>query len=273
MATDIQAPEDVRLLPLPEVVGIQREAPDIPSPSPGMIFVATEGELGYNVPLQFDEYINTYGGYEFIGLPITHASRLDSKSLEQCYLNLCLQGELTVDGLLDVSPVPLGYDYHQKFFEPGGVSTVVDDITIHTWESKPLVAPQEEQELGVIVLSGGQPAEGVAIELIVQQPGEERIYPLPPTDENGETRLRLDPINAGSGTLVPYTACARMRNQQKFCVLDSFVIWDMGTVEITPALPAYKTSYLPFVMRNLHLYMPAFFNRYLSYMPFIGNER
>jgi hypothetical protein len=113
----------------------------------------------------------------------------------------------------------------------------------------------------------------VAIELIVQQPGEERIYPLPPTDENGETRLRLDPINAGSGTLVPYTACARMRNQQKFCVLDSFVIWDMGTVEITPALPAYKTSYLPFVMRNLHLYMPAFFNRYFSYMPFIGNER
>jgi hypothetical protein len=151
---------------------------------------------------------------------------------------------------------------------------ITEDITIRTWESKPLVAPEEEQELGVIVLSSGQPAEGVAIELSVQKPGGgERIYQLPPTDELGETRLRLDPMNAENGTLVPYTACARILNQQKFCVLDSFVVWDMGTIEITPTLPPFKTSYLPFVVRNLHFYIPAFVNYYLTYMPFIGNER
>ncbi|MGW8251118.1 MAG: hypothetical protein ACWGO1_10790, partial [Anaerolineales bacterium] len=273
MATDLQTPNDVRLMPLPEVVGVLREAPDLPNPAPGMSFVPTEGNLGYNVPLQFDQFINSYGGYAFIGLPITHVSRPDSTSFEQCFVNMCLTGKLSVDGTLTVSPLPLGYDYRNTMVERSEPAKITEDITIRTWESKPLVAPEEEQELGVIVLTGGQPAEGVPIELRVQKPdGGEKVYQLPPTDASGETKLKLDPLNAENGTLVPYTACAQMLNQQKFCVLDSFVIWNMGSIEITPTLPPFKTSYLPFVMKNLHFYIPAFLNHYLTYMPFVGNE-
>lgn len=263
LASDIQASADVRLIPLPELVGRLREAPSSPDPKPGMLFVPIEENLGYNVPVPIDEYIKSHGGYELVGLPISHVSRMNGSRLEQCFVNMCLQGDLQVDGTLAVSPVPLGYDNDSL--------TQVDDVTIRTWESKPLVAPHEEQELGVIVLSGGVPAAGVAIELGVHQPdGDERIYQLPPTDDRGESKLKLDPMNAKSGTLVPYKACAQLKNQQRFCVIDSFVIWDIGRVEITPTLPPYQTSYLPFVMRNLHLYLPAFLNHYLTYMPFVG---
>ncbi len=263
LASDIQAPAAVYLLPLPELAGRMREAPSKPDPKPGMVFVPIDEDLGFNVPIPFDEFVNKHDGYELVGLPISHLSRLNGSQLEQCFVNMCLQGVLQVDGTLSVTPVALGYDYDDK--------SEIDDVTIRTWESKPLVASHEEQELGVIVLSGGEPAEGIAVEMGVHQPdGKEKIYQLPPTDERGELMLKLDPMNAESGTLVPYKACAQLRNQQRFCVLDSFVIWDMGTVEITPTLPPYQTSYLPFVMRNLHLYMPAFLNHYLTYMPFVG---
>jgi hypothetical protein len=49
------------------------------------------------------------------------------------------------------------------------------------------------------------------------------------------------------------------------------VIWQSGSEEIKTILPPEKTSYLPFVIKNFHMYVPAFVNRYTTFMPFIGN--
>jgi hypothetical protein len=274
MATDIQSSGDVELRPLPELVGKLREAPGAPSPVPGMRFYPIQENLGYNVPLSFDQYIQAHGGYEFVGEPITHVIRPDAQSIEQCYLNMCLKGELNPNGSMKVQPLALGLSYRDIYNPVEGSSSLSNssELTVQLWESYPLIAPNQDQEIGVVVYSVGKPVPQAPVELTLRMPnGDEQVYALPPTNQQGETRLNLGPISAENGTLVPYRACVQMQNQQKFCVMDSYVIWQSGSEEIKTILPPEKTSYLPFVIKNFHMYVPAFVNRYTTFMPFIGN--
>lgn len=275
MLADPGASDNVYLLSLPERVGRSRETPGAPSPVPGMRFFAIQENLGYNVPLVFDDYIQAHGGYIFIGQPITHLTRPNLQTIEQCFVNLCLQGELNYNGKMEVRPLALGIKY-RDIYKPQETSFGMEkslDVTMQLWESYPLISPDQEQEIGVVVFSGGEPVPDVSAELTVRMPdGEEQIYQLPPTDQQGETRLRLGALNAENGTLVPYRACVHLKNQQKFCVMDSYLIWHTATEEIKTILPPEKTSYLPFVIKNFHMYVPAFVNRYMNYMPFIGRS-
>jgi hypothetical protein len=270
MLVNLQSPQDVHLLPLPEMVGIAREAPNSPLPAPGMEFIKTEDNLGYNVPNEFDEYIRLHGGLEFVGQPITHLARPDSQTLEQCFTNLCLRGKVNEDGILEVRPIPLGARPEPKPAPlPAGPSDAWD-FTMQIWETYPLVAPQQEQEIGVIVMSGGEPVPGISVELTLRLPsGKDPVYQLPPTDENGETQIILEPLMTENGTLVPYKACAQLQNQQKFCVMDSFLVWQTDYIQIATPLVPEKTSYLPFVVKNIHLYVPAFISQYVAYLPSI----
>ena len=275
MLTDPGVSENAYLLNLPERVGKLRESPGAPSPVPGMRFFAIQENLGYNVPLIFDEYIQAHGGYNFIGQPTTHVTRPNLQTIEQCFVNLCLQGELNSEGKMDVRPLALGIKYRDIYKPVEGISGMEKslEVTMQLWESYPLISPEQEQEIGVVVFSGGEPIPDVSAELTVRMPdGEEQVYQLPPTDQQGETRLRLDALNAENGTLVPYRACVQLKNQQKFCVMDSYLIWHTGVEEIKTILPPEKTSYLPFVIKNFHMYVPAFVNRYMTFMPFIGRS-
>lgn len=274
MLVNLQSPQEIRLLPLPEMVGIVREAPGSPLPAPGMEFVKTEDNLGYNVPSQFAEYIHAHGGYDFVGQPITHLARPDPQTMEQCFANLCLRGRVLEDSSYEVRPIPLGARPEPKpeAVLPAGPADAWE-ITMQAYEMYPLVSPQQEQEIGVIVMSGGEPVPGMSVELTLRLPGgEDQVFQLPPTDTNGETQLRLDPLMVENGTLVPYKACARMQNEQQFCVMDSFLVWQTDYIQITPPLLPEKTSYLPFVVKNFHLYVPAFLSEYVTFMPFIGNN-
>jgi hypothetical protein len=264
----------VKLSPLPELVGKLREAPGAPSPVPGMRFYAIQENLGYNVPLPFDQYIQAHGGYEFVGEPITHVIRPDAQTIEQCFINICLQGALNTDGSMKVHPLALGVEYRNLYNPAEGKSGLLGnaEITIQPYESYNFIAPNQDQEIGVVVFSGGMPVPNVSAELTLRMPnGDEQVYPLPPTNQQGETQLSLGPINADNGTLVPYRVCVQMQNQQRFCVMDSYVIWQYGSEEVKTILPPEKTSYLPFVIKNFHMYVPAFVNRNMTYLPFIGN--
>jgi hypothetical protein len=274
MQVNLQSPQEVGLLPLPEMVGILREAPSSPLPAPGMEFVKTQENLGYNVPSQFAEYIRLHGGFDFVGLPITHLARPDPQTLEQCFNNLCLRGVVVEDGSIQVRPIPLGSRPKPEEIDLPDGPVSAWDFTMQMWETYPLVSPQQEQEVGVILMSGGEPVPGISVELTLRLPEtEEQVYQLPPTDENGETQLRLDPLLVQNGTLIPYKACAQIQNEQKFCVMDSFLVWQTDYIQIGQPLLPEKTSYLPFVVKNFHLYVPAFLSQYVTFMPFIGNDR
>jgi len=265
-------PEQVDLFPLPEAVGVIREAPRGPNPLPDMTFIPVEESLGYNVPLAFIAYIRAQGDFSFIGEPITHPSRPDAASIKQCFKNLCLEGRLSPEGELIVKPLPLGAEYEKQTVVP--TPTPGDkEFTVQVWELYPLISSAQEQEIGVVAMSGGNPLENVPVEMTVRMPnGDDQIYRLAPTDENGETRLRLAPIEAKNGTLIPYKTCVQLPQRQNFCVMDSFLIWQTELITITPTLPPQKTSYLPFILRNFQLYVPALLNSSPTYLPLIANQ-
>lgn len=99
-------------------------------------------------------------------------------------------------------------------------------ISIQVWESFPMVASDQNQEIGVSVSTNNIPQSGVEpdIQLILPD-GSTRIYYMYPTGDDGQTRLVLEPIAAPSGTLIPYEVCIFFPGGQKLCVKDSFLIW------------------------------------------------
>jgi len=266
-------PNTVKLLALPEAVGYVREDPAAPSPAPDMDFYPTQENLGYNIPHSFIDYIQRHGGFDFVGQPITYVSRPDPQTLQQCFVGLCLQGRLLESGEVDVRVMPLGVKYSAVDTRPEIPAWNSRELTVQIWESYPMISPGQEQEIGVAVLSGGLPVENVETELTLRMPsGDDQSYLLPATDENGETSMLLPALQAENGTLIPYKACVQIQSQPRFCVVDSFLVWQTDYVQINPLLPPQKTSYLPFIMKNATLYLPAFLNTHITYLPFLRNQ-
>ena len=268
---DAQNPADVRLFALPEAVGIDREEARAPSPAPDMEFYAVNGTLGYNVPTAFVDYVQAHGGFEFIGEPINHVSRPDPQTIQQCFVSLCLQGVIDDGGEVAVHVLPLGLEYFRPE-NPTPIPTLIK-VTIQVGEETPMISPLQEQEIWAVVMSAQVPVPNIEPELTVTLPdGSEQIYRMPATDEKGESRQVLPPLNAQNGTLVPYVVCVRVENQQEFCVLDSYLIWSAPTIEITPTLPPGTLSYLPFIIKNAPVYFPALIDQFVTYLPFIKNQ-
>lgn len=97
---------------------------------------------------------------------------------------------------------------------------------MQVWESYPMVSSDQSQEIGVSIFLDNLPLKNVEPDLIVTLPdGREKTYYLYPTGVDGQARMILEPINAANGTLIPYQICVYNLNQEKFCVRDSFLIW------------------------------------------------
>jgi hypothetical protein len=263
---------DVRLVAVPEVVGKNREAPRPPSPAPDMEFYAVEDTLGYNVPKAFSEYIQAHGGFEFVGAPINHVSGPDETSMEQCYTGLCLLGEIDSSGEVGVSVLPLGLIY-RDIAGPRPQLTPIDNPKITVDEKYPMISSDQEQEIWVVLLNGATPVTNVEPQLTLTLPdGTQQIYRMPATDENGESRQRIPPLNAPNGTLVPYEVCVQLQIDQRFCVGDSYLIWPVQTITITPTAPPDYYYYLPLVIKNATMYVPALLDRFITYLPFLSNQ-
>lgn len=90
-----------------------------------------------------------------------------------------------------------------------------------------MVGQNQSQEIGVMVYENGQPLQGIEPDLVVDLPdGATKNYYMYPTNRDGQTRMLIDPIDLPIGTLIPYQVCIFFLGGEKFCVRDSFVIWD-----------------------------------------------
>jgi hypothetical protein len=269
-------PDTVSLLSITDKLEIAPDELSPAIPSPDMHFYAFQGNLGYNIPIFFMEYIDVHGGFAFIGEPLTQVSIQSDQSYRQCFSNLCLEGAPDGAGGVVVKPQPLGVEYRDHFYFPEQISdqpVTASDTTIQIWESFPMVSPGQEQEIGVAVLSDNKPYTGAQPVLEVTLPdGSSNVYRLPPTDQKGETYLIVPPVEAQNGTLIPYKVCLDTIGGQKFCIMDSYLIWQADYISITPTPPAQHISYLPFVMKNIRVYLPAMVNEVKTYLPFIGNN-
>ncbi len=255
-------PEQVDLRPLPQLLGIPSDELEEPQSLPDYEWVSVDQGRGFLVPHRFWEYLQTHGGLELSGLPQTKAHQLSEGYQRQCFVKFCIEDQIDLYGNRVVRLSKLGEEYRKQKMQAMGESQKpldITQITLHAWESQPIVAPDQEQEIGVSVYSGNQPLSEVSAELILTYPGgREETLTMPPTDSEGKTQIKLSPIQAENGSLIPYRVCVQDRREQRFCVRDSFLIWKgeelaRQNVQYLPAIfnwleKTYKI-FLPFLSR------------------------
>ena len=266
-------PENVYLLPLAERLGKADPSLQTASGDSDTFFYPVQDGLGYNVPPYFMLYIQQHGGIDYIGPPISPLTQPEASSYQQCYRNLCLQAVLQEDGSYKVQPAPLGLEYNVAVEQPQTLplkTTEPVDIAIQVWEEKPLVSPGQEQVIGVVVYGNNLPLAGVEPELDLSPPDGSLVsYTLPPTSDEGKSQIRIEPLDGKNGTLIPYKVCVTTPTAQKFCVLDSYLIWITEYAMVTPLAPQEYTSYLPFVVGNIQVYAPAMLDNFSIFIPLV----
>ncbi len=277
MVINPEDPDTVRLLPLPEKMGLAGDTLQPPSSDPQMYFYPVQGGLGYNIPAYFIEYLQLHGGLERLGAPVTQLSQQDERTYRQCFRSVCLDALIDRTGAVQVSPVPLGRRYRDLFYQADRAAldeTQPLNLTMQVWEDLPLVAPDQEQSIGVVVYGNNLPLAGVEPEIALTLPdGSLSNKVMPPTNDQGETTITIEPLQVKNGTLIPYKVCVTTSGEQKFCVLDSFLVWITDYVTLTPLAPQEYTSYLPFVFKHIEFYAPVLLDTFMTYIPLVSKGR
>jgi hypothetical protein len=225
-------PSRVFLRPLSEYLGILPDPPTVPDETPGFYFYSIEGDLGYNVPQVFLDYITLHGGIEVSGPPITELAFVRDGIYRQCYLNLCVEYhyQSNIPEERRIRLQALGYPYKDLHFDPTSPdfedTQSLTTISLQVWERQPVIGAQQSQEIAVGIYEGNLPLPNIEPVLQITMPdGSVRALRFPPTGPNGHTYLKLDPIDAPHGTLIPYMVCISSITDEVFCVRDSYVIW------------------------------------------------
>lgn len=234
MVLQANSPNDttsVNLRPLARRLNIPPDPPRLKGDQEGEPFYEVEDDRGYAIPEYFWDYLQTHGGLTLSGPPVTHLSPLDGTVLHQCFENLCLMYEQNAPPSGRVRPQPIGQSYKTLYRPPGELEGQVQapkDVQVNVWEREPYVSPGEEQEVGVSVMQGNQPLAGVQPTLVLTLlDGNEMAVPMPATDAEGRSSMRLAPIQGPSGALIQYQICLPLPTDQETCKEDSFVLWDI----------------------------------------------
>ncbi|KAA3646126.1 MAG: hypothetical protein DWQ07_07825 [Chloroflexi bacterium] len=213
-----------------QMIGFEASAPVPRVDSPDVYFFTVEGELGYNVPASFYDYIILHGGLDVSGNPITELFLLEEGVYRQCFANTCLDYHTAAQEGLRVRPAQLGPIYKAQHYIVDGSEQppppVQEHLDLFLDESYPLVSSQQNQTLLVNSFNGVQAIEALQLNLTVTLPdGTQHIYLLPLTDAGGHTQITIPPIIAANGTLILYEVCTEDVDLHKVCATDSYVIW------------------------------------------------
>lgn len=192
--------------------------------NPNVMFYGIEGELGYNVPLFFADYIGRHGGFEVAGQPISELKLQGDGSASQCFANACLR--YTADG--GVEPLPVGAEYKARFYDQPAIEAPAQqaEIRIQVWEDFSQISSAEPQVVHATLFAGSQLLAGLRPYLEVTLPGGgTSIYQFPASDESGQTQLSVPAIRAQNGTLIPYKVCLEGFGATEVCASESYMIW------------------------------------------------
>lgn len=233
LVADPENGDQVTLRALPKAVGVLEQAPVPPSGTHGMVFYPVQGELGYNIPQAFLDYIMAHGGIETSGPPISDLALTTEQVFRQCFRYICLDYHLqsNLPEPQRIRPAPLGFPYRDLYYVApkggGNIEVPLDRaITLQVYVRYVLITSSQTQEISASIYKGDKPQSGVEPILVVSYPdGSQGAYYFPPTGKDGKTSKVLDPIPAQNGTLVPYQVCLSTSSKDLFCVKESFVIW------------------------------------------------
>ncbi len=231
-------PNTLGLRPLAKMLGTRLEAPiqqQDSRQSSGMVFYQVGDHVGYEVPVQFDEFIAAHGSKEISGEPTSSAFGITDNGVQmagQCFTNYCLVYNPRAAAGSRVSLMSLGRQYvkqinpqEQTFeFSPQTTRLILS-------EKKAQVTANEEQTIQVKVVQAKdlKPISEVSSILVVGLPdGSKPSYSLPPTDLKGNSSYTLPPVkNAGNGTLIPYVVCLNVPSTSIICQSQTYLIWNI----------------------------------------------
>lgn len=200
-------------------------------PVPAMLGIPTNPNEEYPIPDHFQLFIETTIGFELVGPAVTAYSQQSQNVFRQCFEKLCLNyfpGNFPAE---QISPVPLGYLYRQKYFRESEAhipdpQPEIQDYTINVWEDAPIAQPNSTQTIGVSIYRDGSPVSNLQAFLLLKLPENIKIrYSFPKTGENGTSTLSLNPIDAPHGTVIAYDVCVGSQGETSNCTNESYLIW------------------------------------------------
>ncbi len=229
---DADFPERVFARPLVIELGFEPHALVAPIADERMYFYLIEDGLGHNIPFIFYNFLSKHGGIDNSGPPITEIYEVEPGIWQQCFTNLCLEYNHSAEAEdFKIRPTSLGQVYiaqaHQQLTEAGfSESQSLQALTIKVWELKPVITSAETQEIFVGIFEDQTPLSNLEPDLTVTySSGPSETINFPPTDPQGITSLKVTPIRARNGTIIPYEVCLNNLQDEKTCVKDSYLIW------------------------------------------------
>ncbi|MCE1253372.1 MAG: hypothetical protein LWX83_07465, partial [Anaerolineae bacterium] len=197
-----------------------------------VIFYPVQGELGYHVPVVFDQFITQHGGYDFSGAPVAEAMFYENDVPRQCFENYCLDYYPTAAEGMQVRPVSLGRLYMQKFTPLSAVPTVMQPLklTLTAHEKMPQIGGKDKQfiDINALVTDTQQPASDVTILLTLTLPDATQTSArLQPTDAQGHTSVEIPAMPAlPNGSMIVYKVCSDEPGDHSACVYGSYLVWN-----------------------------------------------
>ena len=261
LVSDPENPKRVFVRPIIESLGIKADPLTSPSGKDGFEFYPLQDGLGYNIPKIFVDYIARHGGIDASGPPITELFQFNNSVERQCFANLCLEMLHQSSGVILVRPAQLGFTYKMLPLRPvqlkagkaatppaqgapanaaaenqpppapqatvaSSSNSQARELSMRVWESYAMLAPDQNQEIGVSLLENNNPMQNIEPYLVLTFPdGQEKTYYMLPTGEDGVSKLLLDPIDLPNGSLVLYQVCILDLTYEKYCVKESFMMW------------------------------------------------
>lgn len=143
LVSDPNQPSRVFLRSIAERLDITPDPLVGPKDDTNFYFYEVQGNLGYNIPKHFLDYIALHGGMEASGPPIGELAQTNDYVYRQCFKNLCLEEHYTRSGDVSVRPAPTGYQY--KIFPPlpvGQPLAPVENTQPQLVQEQPEIQPQ-----------------------------------------------------------------------------------------------------------------------------------
>lgn len=227
---------DIRLLPLPVMLGLGGDEPQAPTgtSTSQYIFYPTRNELGYYVLVDFDRFIQEHGGPGYSGAPISNVQALERSGMRQCFENYCLEYTPAATADMRVHMTALGIQYLQTNPLDSGLVIAplysAETISLQADAALRSLNKNDPQTFSIQVSDRqkGTPLVGVTASLRLVLPDTTEIeLPFPPTDAGGQAELTIDPLpNMENGGIVPYHVCLNLSSPQPICVSESYMVWN-----------------------------------------------
>lgn len=225
----------INLRPLPTLIGMVTTPPGEKEfgVSDNVVFYPVKGELGYHVPVAFDQFIAQHGGLKISGNPIAEVMIYsEDKIVRQCFEYYCLDYHSDAAEHQKTRLAPLGIMYLDRVGSTSAAEHVFSPDTIHLalWEEEIQISPQDEQKIYLLVTHevNNSPVVNIEARITLTTPnGNQLIYYTPATDEDGQTSMVIPVIpDLENGNLIIYKVCLNVPSETPICAYDSYLIWD-----------------------------------------------